>query len=91
MGVDVVRADYEAIEQVASRFAKQSSTTAQLASQVRQAYTPLRHDSWIGRGADAFFREMEGQIFPAVHRLIEALEEASRVSSRRGPGFPTGR
>ena len=59
MGVDVVRADYEAIEQVANRFAKQSSMTAQLASQVRQAYMPLHQDSWIGRGADA----MEGVPF----------------------------
>lgn len=78
---ETVRVDYEALAQVAARFQQRSQSTVQMAGQVRQSYARLQDDSWIGRGAEAFFREMDGEILPAVRRLIEALAEAANVTN----------
>ena len=77
---DEVRADYEQLEQVASRFANQSQEVQQMLQQVRNQMQKLQSD-WIGRGSEAFFSEMEGEVLPAVQRLQQALEEANRVTN----------
>jgi len=76
---DEVRADYDQLEQVASRFANQSQEVQQSLQQVRNSMNKLQ-DDWIGRGSEAFFSEMEGEVLPATNRLQQALEEASRVT-----------
>ncbi|RME69683.1 MAG: WXG100 family type VII secretion target [Chloroflexi bacterium] len=76
---DEIRADYDQLEQVASRFANQAQEVQQMLQQVRSSMSRLRND-WIGRGSDAFFDEMEGEVLPATQRLQQALEEASRVT-----------
>jgi WXG100 family type VII secretion target len=76
---DEVRADYDQLEQVASRFANQSQEVQQMMQQVKRGMHQLERD-WIGRGSEAFFREMQGEVLPAVQRLQQALEEANRVT-----------
>jgi len=76
---DEVRADYDQLEQVASRFANQSQEVQQTLQQVRNRMNKLQND-WIGRGSEAFFSEMEGEVLPATNRLQQALEEASRIT-----------
>ena len=76
---DEVRADYDQLEQVASRFANQSQEVQQTLQQVRNKMNKLQSD-WIGRGSEAFFSEMEGEVLPGTNRLQQALEEASRVT-----------
>jgi WXG100 family type VII secretion target len=76
---DEVRADYDQLEQVASRFANQSQEVQQALQQVRNSMNKLQ-DDWIGRGSEAFFSEMEGEVLPATNRLQQALDEASRVT-----------
>lgn len=79
MAAEEVKADYDQLDQVASRFANQSQEIQQMLQQVRNQMHKLK-DDWIGRGSDAFFREMEGELLPAVNRLQQALEEAGRVT-----------
>ncbi len=76
---DEVKADYEQLEQVATRFANQSHEIQQMLQQVRNQMHKLQSD-WIGRGSHAFFSEMEGKVLPAVQRLQHALEEGNRVT-----------
>jgi WXG100 family type VII secretion target len=76
---DEVRADYEQLEQVASRFANQSQEVQQMLQQVRSQMQKLQSD-WIGRGSEAFFNEMESEVLPAVQRLQQAMDEANRVT-----------
>ena len=41
----------------------------------------LYTSSWIGRGFDAFQREMRGEVLPAVTRLQNALGEAASTTN----------
>ena len=76
---DEVRADFNQLEQIASKFGNQAQEIQQMFQQVRGGMDKLEND-WIGRGSEAFFREMRGEVLPAVNRLHQALEEASRVT-----------
>jgi hypothetical protein len=42
---------------------------AQMVQQVQNAMHRLQSD-WIGRGSEAFFHEMEGELLPALNRLV---------------------
>jgi WXG100 family type VII secretion target len=76
---DEVRADYEQLEQISSRFANQAQEIQQMLQKVRNSMQKLEPD-WIGRGSDAFFNEMEGEVLPATDRLQQALDEAGRIT-----------
>ena len=80
MAGDVIRADYEALQQIATRFANQAETNKADLQKVRQAMDQLRNEGWVGRGSEAFFAEMDDVVLPGAQRLIQTLEEASRVT-----------
>jgi len=75
-----IRADYDQLDEVANRFAKNSQAAQQLAQMLKSKMDPLANGDWIGQGSDAFFQEMEGKIMPAMTRLIDVLQDASAVS-----------
>jgi WXG100 family type VII secretion target len=75
-----IRADYEALDEVASKFEQQSELVAELGQLLASRMEPLESGDWIGRGSDAFFNEMNGKIMPAVGRLINVLSDASAVA-----------
>ena len=77
---DEVRADYEQLEQVSARMANQSKAIQDMLNMVRSRMDPLESGSWIGRGSNAFFSEMNGEVLPASQRLQQALEEAGQVT-----------
>ncbi len=77
---DEIRADYDQLEEVASRFANQSQVIQQMLQKVRSSMGKLEDGGWIGRGSDAFFQEMQGEVLPASLRLQEVLDEASQVA-----------
>lgn len=76
-----IRADYDELKTVVSRFAAQSQSVEELQQKVRSAMEKLEDGGWMGLGADAFFAEMQGVVLPAVGRLIEALADASRTTN----------
>jgi WXG100 family type VII secretion target len=76
---DEIKADYDQLEQVVSRFASQSQVIQEMNQQVRTSMQNLQ-DGWMGRGSEAFFSEMESEVLPASLRLQEALDEASRAT-----------
>jgi WXG100 family type VII secretion target len=75
-----IRADYEQLETIAGQFAKQAQAIQQMLQKVQKSMDELENDGWIGRGSDAFFAEMQGEVLPASNRLHDALEEANRVT-----------
>jgi WXG100 family type VII secretion target len=76
---DEVKADYDQLEQIANRFANQAEEINDMIQQVNSSMEKLEPD-WIGRGSEAFFREMRGEVLPAVRRLHQALHEANKVT-----------
>jgi len=77
---DEIRANYDQLKTVVSRFMAQSQSIEELQKKVRSAMEKLEQGGWIGLGADAFFAEMQGVVLPAVDRLIKALADASRTT-----------
>ncbi len=79
---DEIRADYDQLQDIASRFANQAQVIQEMLQNVRSHMQPLEDGGWIGRGSDAFFSEMNDEVLPATERLQKALEEASRVTNQ---------
>jgi len=75
---DEIRGVYGDLDQVANRFTSAQSDVLNTLQRVRAAMEPLENGSWIGRGSDAFFREMRSEVLPAVQRLQQSLSEAGR-------------
>ena len=80
MSSDVIQANYEALESIAARFGQQSEMIAAMYGRLRQAVQALEQGGWEGQGSSAFFAEMDGTIYPALQRLINALEEAQSTT-----------
>jgi WXG100 family type VII secretion target len=80
MSNDVIQAQYEQLDNIANRFGQAAENNAALAQQVAKAAQTLQNGGWEGKGATAFFSEMETTISPALKRFIHALEEAQTVT-----------
>lgn len=80
MGNEIIQAQYDQLEQIAVRFGRQAEATAQMTLRVEQSVRSLQAGGWEGRGAAAFFGEMDGVVAPSAHRLTAALQQASSVT-----------
>lgn len=78
MSAPVIQAQYDDLEKIAERFAQQADLIEQMRQQVRQATDALKNGGWQGQGSDAFQAKMDGEIFPAVNRLSQALQEGNQ-------------
>ncbi len=59
---DEIKADYEQLEQIASRFSNQAQVIEQLLGTLRCSMQNLQ-GGWIGRGSDTFFSETDGETY----------------------------
>lgn len=80
MTAEIIQAQYEQLEKVASQFGQQSEMNAEMYGRIQQAVQALEQGGWEGQGANAFFAEMDGTINPALQRLVNALDEARSVT-----------
>jgi WXG100 family type VII secretion target len=80
MPASKVRADYEALAQIAAEFRRQAAGALRMLVQLRLQKEILQHGAWVGKGAEKFYAEMDSSILPAVQRLVSALEAAGRVT-----------
>ena len=78
---DQIRADYEKLEEIATRFKGQSSTTFEMMKQMLDVAGAVYHE-WVGKGSDAFYHEMEEVVVPGMKRLVAALDEAGNVTRK---------
>ena len=77
---DQIQADYDELEQISGQFSNQAQSIQAMQQKVRGSYAKLLDKGWIGKGATAFFDEMESLILPAQERLKDALEQASKTT-----------
>jgi WXG100 family type VII secretion target len=73
-----VRADYEALKQVAASFGGQAQAARQTLQSLNSQLEVLQGGDWVGQGATAFYQEMGSQVMPTMKRLAGALENAQR-------------
>lgn len=80
MNAEIIQADYDILEGIAGRFSQQSEVSQTMHDGLSRSVQALRDGGWEGEGASVFFAEMDGDVFPTVTRLTEALAEAQRVT-----------
>ena len=79
-----VRADFDLLNNIATRFSGESDNITQMQSSITQAMSALEGGDWVGPGATAFYAEMRELVLPAVQRLIAALGEAGTTATKIG-------
>lgn len=80
MEAPVIQAQYQTLQEISGRFAKQSEQTTSMISQLQDHLRALQDGGWVGRGADGFFQEMGNEVLPATRRLADALSESQAVT-----------
>lgn len=68
-----VRIDYEEMKALRSISEEQREKAQQLLRRVSDQVDVLKSDNWIGQNADAFYKEMDGDVIPALERLVRAF------------------
>ncbi len=74
-----IEVNYESLERIRNSFAQQGQDVQTMTQKIKSQVDALRGGGWMGQGANAFYGEMDNDIFPALERLRKALEEADRV------------
>lgn len=76
----VVRADFDLLAQLAARFAREAEAARSARLLLSDACDTLRAGDWVGRGAAAFYAEMDAQVLPSLARLADALDASERAA-----------
>lgn len=79
MPASKVRADYDALQEIANTFDQHASKSRQSLQRLQQRMETLQSGDWIGKGATAFYQEMNSDVLPTMRRLAAALETANRL------------
>jgi WXG100 family type VII secretion target len=79
-----IRIDHDQMGQISQVFSAQNSAIAGVNNKLKSAQETLQNGDWIGKGATAFFKEMDDEVNPAMKRLEQAMEEAAQVTKQVG-------
>ena len=82
MPSNMIRADYDELKRFGQLFSQHSSSIAKVNKKIKSVQDTLQGGDWIGKGATAFFNEMNGEVNPSMKRLEEALAEAATLTSQ---------
>ena len=77
-----IRCEYDQLATLANQFEQEADQTLQMFQQIQNMVENLQGGGWIGVGADRFYAEMEDLLFPALKRLVQALEDTGNCVSR---------
>ncbi|NUM45018.1 MAG: WXG100 family type VII secretion target [Anaerolineales bacterium] len=80
MHAQLIQADYDHLTLTVRRFETQADQIHNMTQTVRQRVDALQRGGWLGQAANAFYREMDDEIFPALKRLEEALQHAQATT-----------
>jgi len=76
MSVPIVQIQYQQLEQLAQRFAKQQTQVQAILQSLRQTIQALEHGGWMGDAATACFKEFHAEIVPAYCKLQHVFSES---------------
>jgi len=82
MSASKVRADHDALSQIAQRFGAESEKSRQSVSKIKNKLEVLKGGDWVGKGATKFYNEMDSAVMPSMNRLVNALDMAQKVTVR---------
>jgi len=68
-----IRAHYNDLQQASQAFNNEGQAINSMYNQLKGRTEDLHGRGWRGLGSDAYFKEMEGVVLPAIQRLEKAL------------------
>lgn len=78
MVAPIIQVQYDQLVAVAARFQRATTTITSLRQQLQRTVAQL-HDDWHGAAATAFFQQYQGELQPALDRLIVLLQTGGTV------------
>jgi WXG100 family type VII secretion target len=79
---DLIRADYDQLQEVAKKFTSAAQTVTEMNNKIADAYNNLiPGNGWLGKAADAFALE-DDKAWQSQISLVEALEQAAQVTEK---------
>ena len=79
MDADLIQANYDTLDDLATRFGQQAEAIQELHQLVQRASNRLEQGGWQGEGARAFLSELHSVTFPTMCRLQEALTQGRQT------------
>jgi WXG100 family type VII secretion target len=76
----IVQLHYDQLEKVSAQFSLSAENSEHMRRQLLQHFSSLKEGGWVGKGASDFCDEMTDEVFPAIDRLIAALQAARQVT-----------
>ena len=77
-----IRAHYPDLGQAAQAMSSEAANILQMEHQLKGRVADLHSEGWNGQGSDAFFKEMEQLVLPAIHRCHKALEDNAQAINK---------
>jgi WXG100 family type VII secretion target len=77
-----IRCDYDELKKMSQIFDAHYTEIATIHHKMKGAQRTLEGGDWIGKGAKAFFKEMNGEVNPAMKRLVRAMDQACRITKQ---------
>lgn len=84
-----VRADYDALRDVASKFQQEADRINQTLNSLRSQADGLQ-GKWVGEGAKQFQQEMQNSVYPAFGRMGKAMSSAADITNKISGIFQKG-
>lgn len=75
-----LRWDYDELMQIAQLFGRESQAAGKTLKRVQNRKADLESGDWVGKGAKAFYQEMDQAVLPSMRRLSEAMAIAQQVT-----------
>ncbi|MGA9191754.1 MAG: WXG100 family type VII secretion target, partial [Anaerolineales bacterium] len=75
-----IRAGFDSLQRVSKVFQQQGSAVDKTLHRLASNKESLQSKDWAGRGANAFYREMDSLILPAFRDLSAALLGGSQIA-----------
>jgi|OpeIllAssembly_1097287.scaffolds.fasta_scaffold05779_6 WXG100 family type VII secretion target len=82
MAARLRRVHYDEMSAIVKSFRTEQQEIEALYKQTKSKVESLHNNQWVGQGAEKWFSEMEGQVLPAVQRLIRALDYAGDTAQK---------
>ena len=77
-----IQAQFDDLKKIADTFNRSADEIQTMTKNLMSCKETLKSGDWIGKGADQFYNEMDGEVLPTLKRLNEALAQASQITNQ---------
>jgi WXG100 family type VII secretion target len=82
MTIAKIRTDHEQLAVIAKTFSCRAESAQKVLGTLQSNLNTLQGGDWIGKGAQAFYSEMNSDILPTMKRLVKAMNGAASTARK---------